>query len=347
MHEMSERAGPAEYEFIADEIAITLSSSKAAASNRFGLALNAAAHPAVRYAWCRGHIDARKVQVICDGLTDASPLALQKLAADAVRYARSHTGPELRRWLHRRVMATDPEAAESRRQRALADRKVTATPLGNGLSELTALLPSVQARQIYDTVNAVAHTMDHADTRTMDQKRSDAFVDLVIGRAEPPQVNLNVVVPVETMTGASNAPATMNGVGPITAVQARRLTRDPELTRLLTDPVNGQLLGISERQYRPSSQLERLVRTRDLVCRFPGCSRPATTKRSGTDLDHTVSWPQGETAASNLAVLCRHHHQLKHSPGWSVSLAPDGVMRWTTPTGKTFVTEAWVYADPG
>ncbi|MFL6180846.1 MAG: HNH endonuclease signature motif containing protein, partial [Actinomycetes bacterium] len=133
----------------------------------------------------------------------------------------------------------------------------------------------------------------------------------------------------------------------ITAHQARRLTLDRDITRLLTDPINGQLLGISERQYRPSSQLERLVRTRDWVCRFPGCSRPATTKHSGTDLDHTVPWPEGETAASNLAVLCRHHHRLKHSPGWSVSLASDGAMSWTTPTGKTFVTQARVHADTG
>jgi hypothetical protein len=347
MHEMAHRAGPSEYEFVADEIAITVTTTKAVASDRFGLALGAVSHPVVMQAWSRGDIDARKVQVLCEGLADASPLALETLTEGAVAQATSHTAPELRRWLQRRVMAADPGAAESQRRRALNNRKITVTPFANGLSELTALLPSVQARQIYDTVNAVAHSFDHADARTMDQKRSDAFVDLVIGRAEPPRVSLNVVVPIETMVGASNAPATMHGVGPITAHQARRLTLDRDITRLLTDPINGQLLGISERQYRPSSQLERLVRTRDWVCRFPGCSRPATTKHSGTDLDHTVPWPEGETAASNLAVLCRHHHRLKHSPGWSVSLASDGAMSWTTPTGKTFVTQARVHADTG
>ena len=33
---------------------------------------------------------------------------------------------------------------------------VSVTPLGDGISEFMALIPSVQARQIYDTVNAVA-----------------------------------------------------------------------------------------------------------------------------------------------------------------------------------------------
>jgi hypothetical protein len=173
-------------------------------------------------AWSRGELDARKVRIICDGLADASPLGLEALASGAVDSANSHTGPELRRWLQRRVIAADPDAAEARRRRALADRKITVTPLANGLSELTALLPSVQARTIYETVNAVAHSFDHADPRTMDQKRSDAFVDLVIGRAEPPRVNLNVVVPIESMVGASQNPATLQGVGPITTSQGRR-----------------------------------------------------------------------------------------------------------------------------
>jgi hypothetical protein len=187
----------------------------------------------------------------------------------------------------------------------------------------------------------------------MDQRRADALVDLVTGRAEPPQVNVQVVVPADTLLGIGNEPGSVAGVGPITPTQARHLVdtgagfSDVLFRRLLIDPTNGLLVDVSEKQYRPSNALDRAVRARDQVCRFPGCCRPAATKRAGTDLDHTIPWPRGETTASNLAVLCRHHHRLKHSPGWSVTLAADGVMRWTTPSGKSFVTEAWVYADTG
>jgi len=347
MCEMSVRDAESESEFIADEIAITLSTTKVAASNRSALASDVDDHPTVAAAWRVGLLDARKVKVICDGLADASPIAIEVLTSSVIEYAESHTGPEVRRWLSRRVIASDPEAAEAQREPSLSNRMVSVTPLGNGLSEFVALLPSVQARQIYDTVNAVAQAADANDVRTMDQRRADGFVDLITGRADAPQIRLNVVMSLDSVTGASDSPAMISGIGPVTAHEARQVLGEPLVRRLLTDAATGHLVDISEKQYRPSAQLDRAVRTRDHVCRFPGCSRPATTKRSGTDLDHSIPWPRGETTASNLAVLCRHHHRLKHSPGWSAELMHDGVMRWTTPTGKTFVTEAWAYADTG
>ena len=48
--------------------------------------------------------------------------------------------------------------------------------------------------------------------------------------------------------------------------------------------------------YRPSAQLQRFIRCRDLTCRFPGCDRPAEF----ADIDHTVPYPLGPTHASNV-----------------------------------------------
>ena len=31
---------------------------------------------------------------------------------------------------------------------------------------------------------------------------------------------------------------------------------------------------------------------------------------------------------------------------WNAELEPDGVMRWTTPSGATVVTYPWAYAEP-
>ena len=109
--------------------------------------------------------------------------------------------------------------------------------------------------------------------------------------------------------------------------------------RLLTDPATGVLTDLTdaaEKRYRPSAALDRAVRARDVTCRFPGCRRSADSP--GTDLDHTVPWPAGPTAATNLAVLCRRHHRLKHTAGWNVHLHPTGVMTWTTPTGRHVTT---------
>lgn len=360
-------------EFVADELAVTLTCTKVDAASRYALALATREHPVVTAQWRTGTITARKAQIICDGLTDVSNPARHDIAVSASQYGVTHTGPELRRWLQRRVISADPGMAEVRRKRAIADRKVTVTPLFDGVSELYALLPSVQARQVYDTVNAIAQMAGPEDARSMDQRRADALIDVLTGRAEPPQVFVQVVVPIDCLLGESAEPGFIAGVGPITSSEALDLAgvthHDPcglpecnptggldysfaggtslegnvAFRRLMTDPESGYLTEISERQYRPSAALDRAVRARDAVCRFPGCSRPAT-KRSGTDLDHTIPWPRGKTEASNLAALCRHHHRVKHSPGWSAELAPDGVMTWTTPAGKRFRTEPWAYS---
>ncbi|ULN47981.1 HNH endonuclease [Mycolicibacterium goodii] len=59
-------------------------------------------------------------------------------------------------------------------------------------------------------------------------------------------------------------------------------------------------------RYTPSRALADYVRCRDLICRFPGCDKPADR----CDIDHTVPYPAGPTHASNLKCLCRFHQQL-------------------------------------
>ena len=40
---------------------------------------------------------------------------------------------------------------------------------------------------------------------------------------------------------------------------------------------------------------------------------------------------------------CRHDHRLKQQPGWKVDQQPDGTFRWTTPSGRQYVTEPTCY----
>ncbi|WP_281270308.1 HNH endonuclease signature motif containing protein [Geodermatophilus normandii] len=88
--------------------------------------------------------------------------------------------------------------------------------------------------------------------------------------------------------------------------------------------------------YRPGAALDRHVRTRDRRCRFPGCRRRVPR---GGDLDHAVPWPTGPTTAANLVGYCTGHHRGKHqASGWRHTLAPDGALTVTTPTGLTAAT---------
>jgi hypothetical protein len=338
-------------EFVIDEIALHLRCTRVAASHRFTTALASHEHPVLAAAWRAGRIDARKVQIIGDALIEADPVFAATITDAALDYATSHTAPQVRAWLLRRVIAANPEAAEQRRERAIAGRRVTFTPLPDGVAELSALMPAVQARRIFDTLTVLAHATDGVDARDLDQRRSDVLYDLTCGDATPPQVHLAVTVPATVLAGCSDQPGELAGYGPITAGTVRDLLAPEHCSvqtwrRLLTDPVTGVLADISEARYRPSARLERAVRARDVTCRFPGCRRPATSARNGVDVDHTVPWPTGGTSAANLACLCRHHHRLKHSPGWRLSSASDGVLTWTTPTGHTFTSRPWQYHDP-
>jgi hypothetical protein len=100
----------------------------------------------------------------------------------------------------------------------------------------------------------------------------------------------------------------------------------------------GHALGLPHTvdTYRPSKKQKRLLRARDVRCRFPGCRRPARGSDRNADLDHSLAWVDGGTTAiDNLAHLCRRHHTLKHETDWTVEQLPGGILRWTTPTLRT------------
>ena len=94
-----------------------------------------------------------------------------------------------------------------------------------------------------------------------------------------------------------------------------------------------------ENQYRPSRKLGHLIRARTASCPAPGCGAQAWH----ADLDHTVPWPTGPTDECNIAPPCRHHHRVKQAPGWKLEQISPGVMRWTTPSGRTYTTTPTVY----
>jgi hypothetical protein len=351
-------------QFVVDEIAVLLHCTKAWAARRYATAGYAARHQLLAQAWGRGDVDERTVALIAESVqcmaATSDPVAVDKLINDAVSYAKDHTSSQLGAWFRRRVTEADPSAAQRRVELAAASRRVIVTPEADGVSTLWALLPSINALRIWRAVDQAAHTIDDDDDRTMDQRRADALVDLILGRATH-TTDVQVVVSAETLEGRANDPGYVPGVGAITAETARDLAGlapsgggaqgsaqsisgcalgdDVAWRRLLTDPATGVLTDMGERRYRPSVQLDRAVRARDVYCRFPGCRRQATK----ADLDHTKPWPAGETTAANLAALCRHHHRLKHRAGWEVTLEPDGTMTWRSPVGSKYVTHPWRY----
>jgi Domain of unknown function (DUF222) len=95
----------------------------------------------------------------------------------------------------------------------------------------------------------------------------------------------------------------------------------------------------AEDRYTPSRKLRHLVCARTASCPAPGCGAQAYHN----DLDHTIPHPNGPTDECNLAPPCRRHHRVKQAPGWMLTQPEPGVMRWTTPSGRSYTTRPTVY----
>jgi hypothetical protein len=148
---------------------------------------------------------------------------------------------------------------------------------------------------------------------------------------------VTVTVPALTLLGVSDEPATLEGYGPIDAETARALAGQSNTWyRMLTDPKTGAPIALDRTTYRPTKAMKRYLRYRDGTCRFLGCSRAA----QHCDLDHTKDHQHGgPTECENLSHLCRKHHRLKHQTTWQVEQVGNGVLEWTSPGGRSYITQ--------
>ena len=266
------------------------------------------------------------------------------------------------------VRVADPDAARERRIAADGDRYIGITALDNGMADVSGKVAAAAAAAFDRRLSQLAKQVCTADPRTFDHRRADALAALTEGRrlacacglAECPsrvdalgsedgpaatQVVVTVVASEQTIAGQSDLPGYLEGYGVIDAEQVRELAATASLR--LADP---QTSAAAALRYQPSAALERAVRCRDLTCRFPGCSRPATH----CDLDHTIPFNQdnpalgGATLANNLKCLCRQHHRLKtFGDGWTNSSAmaqyldvTDGQTYRTAPAGVDLFPQA-------
>ncbi|MQA80120.1 MAG: DUF222 domain-containing protein, partial [Streptosporangiales bacterium] len=263
----------------------------------------------------------------------------------------------------------DPTGAEEHKDRAFEDRTLWHRPDPGETGVLVLRGPAEQTTKVFNLVDDLAHQQIPGDDRTLDQRRFDAFVDLVLDDHVRRNVTtlVEVTVPVDTLQGGSN-PAELRGYGPVSASTARALITGERVSwrRLAYDRDTGVLAAVGDKTYRagdlagllaapveaplpaeprytPSARLARFIKARDVTCRFPGCTRKARR----TELDHTVPWAKdGPTAAANLHCLCKRHHRMKdENTGWSLKAHPDGSVTWTSPTRRTYTQHPHDYGD--
>lgn len=312
--------------------------------------------PTVLEALSDGEISAYQAYVASDGLADAfakSRIDLgdqdaggeltEKYVERITRRMREQNGVEFRRTVRRAVASLVPEEFEEAFERACRNRTVKLTHVSEGMAWLSAYLPNVDAQRVWAAIQSAANELDGEFTEY--QKLADAFVALMCGGVDKGSVEteVQVVVGLETLLGLNEEPGVIKASGELVSVgKIRELSETSRLRRLVVEKSSGKLIDYGRTTYRPPSSLDDKVRTRDVMCRAPGCTRSA----GKADLDHTKSWETGgETSENNLVALCRRHHNLKTHLDWSYQLMPDGTVLWLTPDGVEHLDPNHPYID--
>jgi hypothetical protein len=221
----------------------------------------------------------------------------------------------------------DPRTLDQRRADALGALAAGADHLACGCGNAqcqTGTDPRAAAVMIH--VVADASALDaQPDPHTSGERASRPITpEMTLAEALAPDPEPDVPpvrLPPAHLIGGSTLPASM----------VAELVANGAKVRRLRHPADAP----PEAGYRPSAELERFIRCRDMTCRFPGCDQPAEF----TDIDHTIPYPSGLTHPSNLKCLCRKHHLLKTFwTAWREVQWRDGTIVWTSPSGQTYVT---------
>lgn len=295
-----------------------------------------------------GRVSYRHASVLVDEARSLPPSAWATFERVALPEAESRSVGGFRQKARALREQHHPESLETRRRAAAELRSVSVEPGRDGMAWLTAHLPAEQAIGAYRRLTEIAAGLGGPEeSRTLSQRRADVLADLLIdgvvansdtGRGV--RATVLVSVPALSLLGTPSehdAPAAIEGYGPISAEVARRLAAHaPSFVRLLTHPETGTVLSVGRDRYAVPRDLRLWLRIRDETCRFPGCGRAAVH----SDVDHTIDWQhQGATRHDNLAHLCESHHQLKHRTDWRVNHAGGGTLEWRAPSGRRYRTD--------
>ncbi|MBG6055054.1 hypothetical protein IWX81_001465 [Salinibacterium sp. CAN_S4] len=308
----------------------------------------AASLPATLESLQRGQISYRHAQSMADHAASLPESSLAAFETAVLPAAQTLTVARFDRKAREHRERMHPETIEARHTVSVADRSVSITPARDEMAWLSAYLPAAHSVAIHNRLGDLASSLDsRLEPRTHTQLMADVFVDLLVdgeiasrdaghGIGRGIRATVLVTVPVLALLGLDAAPATLEGFGPIDARTARELAATaPGFTRILTHPETGAVLSVGRDRYSAPADLRRYLRVRDETCRFPGCGRLA----GGCDLDHTVDWhTRGPTDHDNLAHLCPGHHHVKHHTRWTVAQLDGGVLQWTSPLGRTYLT---------
>jgi len=295
--------------------------------------------------------NAKVVTALADSLPDDPAMWAQfdeKVADLAIRLTPARFRTRARVIREKLLGAT----LEERTIAEAAFRKVIAEAHPDGMASVyyydTADKVTLMMARVEEEARALSRVP--GETRTMDQLRADVFADTMLtvddgevdgdptggacntqNRRNAVSVKVGLLIPVMSLLGHSDEPATLEGYGPIDIATAKKLAATaPSFFRILTHPITATILDIDKTTLRIPADMRRWLEIRDQTCNFPGCGKRARH----CEIDHTKDRQYGGiTKVTNLGHMCKKHHIEKHHTLWKPEHLPDGRIRWTSPTG--------------
>ncbi|HEV1998070.1 MAG TPA: hypothetical protein VGR61_08075 [Candidatus Dormibacteraeota bacterium] len=243
--------------YVADELALLCGRSPRQGRNRLDEALMFADFPAVHAkigdrTWLIDHADAVLSELAGSGLDHHRQ---QQVLALVLSRPGCRTPWELRAAVRTAIVVLFPDHALARAQKATTDRDVQAYADAPGCASLVAHGPAAVVAAMMASLDALSWPAAPGDTRTAPQRRFDALKDLVCGRAEPGQWQVQLLVTLATIEGRDELPGEIPGFGPIPAPQAREILAGAELRRVVVDD-RGQLVAVDSTVHRPDQPLQ-------------------------------------------------------------------------------------------
>lgn len=263
-----------------DELAAGLHVSPTVGGRLLALAVRTVRFiPAAVVALSHGIIDLERLVILERATRKLEAGQADEVSASVLRRGGRSSHNAFGAAVRRQIIRVDPEGAERRRKKAAAERGVNIRAAEDGMGWLSALLPIDRMLAGFQRLDTLARNAGGPDDeRTLDQRRADVLFDLLMGRdQESVRVEMQVIVPVDTLLSLSENPGEIPGYGPVPAEVLRTMAEDPNCTwrRILSDSQSGTVVEVGDRRF-PSAALRRYVQSRNPTCIF----RAARSQRS-------------------------------------------------------------------
>jgi len=146
----------------------------------------------------------------------------------------------------------------------------------------------------------------------------------------PPPARIVVHADYDVLTGANPGGRGHLEDGPaLSTARLRQLGCDATIKTLIER--NGEAIAAGREKPTVSPELKLRVRSRDRICRYPGCAVPATR----CDAHHIHHWIDGgPTVDWNILSQCEGHHNRHHDGEFDIHRTPHGDLQFVKPNGK-------------